>query len=127
MAWGEDNRTCAFRVVGHGKGLRLESRLAGGDCNPYLAFAAIIAMGLDGIDRELDLEPALQGNAYDSDAPRIPSSLHEAIALLEASSFAREAFGDEVVDHYLNAARLEQRAFESAVTDWELSAHFERL
>jgi glutamine synthetase len=127
MAWGEDNRTCAFRVIGHGKGLRLESRLAGGDCNPYLAFAAIIAMGLDGIDRELELQPALQGNAYDSDAPRIPSSLHEAIALLEGSAFAREAFGDEVVDHYLNAARLEQRAFESAVTDWELVRSFERL
>jgi glutamine synthetase len=127
MAWGEDNRTCAFRVVGHGKGLRLESRLAGGDCNPYLAFAAIIAMGLDGIDRELTLEPALQGNAYDSDAPRIPSSLHESVALLEGSSFAREAFGDEVVDHYLNAAHLEQRAFESAVTDWELVRSFERL
>jgi glutamine synthetase len=127
MAWGEDNRTCAFRVVGHGNGLRLESRLAGGDCNPYLAFAAIIAMGLDGIDRELALEPALAGNAYDSDAPRIPSSLHEAVALLERSAFAREAFGDEVVDHYLNAARLEQRAFESAVTDWELVRSFERL
>jgi glutamine synthetase len=127
LAWGVDNRTCAFRVVGHGNGLRLESRLPGGDCNPYLAFAAIIAMGLDGIDNALVLEPALAGNAYNSDHRRVPASLYTAIANLEASSFARRAFGDEVVDHYLNAARLEQRAFDTAVTDWELRRSFERL
>ncbi len=127
MVWGEDNRTCAFRVVGHGKGMRLESRLPGGDCNPYLAFAAIIAMGLEGIDRGLELEPAFAGNAYDSDARRVPGSLHEAIRLLEGSAFARSAFGDTVVDHYLNAARQEQQAFESSVTDWELHRSFERM
>jgi glutamine synthetase len=127
MVWGEDNRTCAFRVVGHGKGMRLESRLPGGDCNPYLAFAAIIAMGLEGIDRGLELEPAFTGNAYESDARRVPGSLHEAIRLLEGSAFARSAFGDTVVDHYLNAARQEQQAFESAVTDWELHRSFERM
>jgi glutamine synthetase len=127
MAWGRDNRTCAFRVVGHGKGLRLESRLAGGDCNPYLAFAAIIAMGLDGIDQGLVLEPALEGNAYDSDATRLPGALYDAINRLEQSQFARAAFGDDVVDHYLNAARLEQRAFDAAVTNWELERSFERL
>ena len=127
MVWGEDNRTCAFRVVGHGKGMRLESRLPGGDCNPYLAFAAIIAMGLEGIDRGLELEPAFTGNAYESDARRVPGSLHEAIRLLEGSAFARSAFGDAVVDHYLNAARQEQQAFESAVTDWELHRSFERM
>jgi glutamine synthetase len=126
MVWGEDNRTCAFRVVGHGKGMRLESRLAGGDCNPYLAFAAMIAMGLEGIDRQLPLEPAYAGNAYESDAARVPGSLHEAVRLLEGSEFARRAFGEVVVDHYLNSARLEQRAFESAVTDWELHRSFER-
>jgi glutamine synthetase len=112
LLWGDDNRTCAFRVVGHGKALRLESRLPGGDCNPYLAFAAIIAMGLEGIDRGLELEPPFTGNAYDSDGPRIPSSLHAAVDALEGSAFARRAFGDDVVDHYLHAARLEQRAFE---------------
>ncbi len=127
MVWGEDNRTCAFRVVGHGNGLRLESRLPGGDCNPYLAFAAVIAMGLEGIDRGLELEPAFAGNAYESDARRVPGSLHEAIRLLEGSAFARSAFGDAVVDHYLNAARQEQQAFESAVTDWELHRSFERM
>ena len=127
MVWGEDNRTCAFRVVGHGNGLRLESRLPGGDCNPYLAFAAIIAMGIEGIDRGLELEPAFAGNAYGSDARRVPGSLHEAIRLLEGSAFARRAFGDAVVDHYLNAAQQEQQAFESAVTDWELHRSFERM
>jgi glutamine synthetase len=127
MAWGVDNRTCAFRVVGHGKGMRLENRIAGGDCNPYLAFAAVIAMGIDGIDRGLALEPALAGNAYDSDKPRVPGSLHAALDLLEGSAFARESFGDDVVDHYLNAGRLEQRAFEGAITDWELHRSFERM
>ena len=127
LAWAHDNRTCAFRVVGHGRGLRLENRLPGADANPYLAFAAILAAGLDGIDRELELEPELVGSAYDSDAPRVPSSLHESLALLEGSSFAREAFGDEVIDHYLNYGRLEQRSFESAVTDWERVRGFERL
>ncbi len=127
MAWGVDNRTCAFRVVGHGKGMRVESRLAGGDCNPYLAFAATIAMGLDGIDRGLALEPALVGNAYDSDKPRMAGSLHAALAQLEASAFARAAFGDDVVEHYLNAGRLEQQAYEAAVTDWELRRSFERM
>jgi glutamine synthetase len=127
LAWGHDNRTCAFRAVGHGNGTRLESRMAGGDVNPYLAFAATIAAGLDGIDRALPLPPPLAGNAYDADLPRLPGSLHEAIGLLEESRFVREAFGDEVVDHYLNAARLELRAFEAAVTDWELVRGFERL
>jgi glutamine synthetase len=127
LAWAHDNRTCAFRVVGHGGGLRLECRLPGADTNPYLAFAAIIAAGLDGIDRELELEPELVGSAYDSDAPRVPTSLHESIALLDGSAFAREAFGEEVVDHYLNYARLEQRSFEAAVTDWERVRGFERL
>jgi glutamine synthetase len=106
--------------------MRLESRLAGGDCNPYLAFAAMIAMGIEGIDQGLALEPAYTGNAYESDAARVPGSLHEAVRLLEGSAFARRAFGDAVVDHYLNAARQEQQAFESAVTDWELHRSFER-
>ncbi len=128
LAWGRDNRTCGFRVVGHGPSLRMESRIAGADVNPYLAFAAMIAAGLHGIDTGLELEPAYPGNAYNAeDKPRLPGSLHEAIALLEGSTVARAAFGDEVCDHYLHYARTEQRAFEAAVTDWERFRSFERM
>ncbi|MBN9141111.1 MAG: glutamine synthetase [Micrococcales bacterium] len=127
VAWGLDNRTCALRVVGHGAGLRVENRVPGGDVNPYLAVAAIIAGGLHGIENELELEPLLQGNAYTSDAPRVPSTLREAAELFSASAVAREAFGDDVVDHYLNNARVELAAFESAVTDWERVRNFERF
>ncbi len=128
LVWGVDNRTCGFRVVGHGAGLRLESRISGADVNPYIAFAAMIAAGLHGIDNELELEPAYPGNAYDAvDKPRLPGSLHEAVALLEGSAIARAAFGDDVVDHYLHYARTEQRAFEAAVTDWERFRSFERM
>ena len=126
LAWGVDNRTCAFRVVGHGPGLRVESRLAGADTNPYLAFAAIIAAGLHGIENDLDLEDAYGGNAYDAtDKPRVPSSLGTAIDLFEGSTLAREAFGAQVVDHYLHYARTELRSFEAAVTDWEKFRSFE--
>ncbi len=128
LVWGVDNRTCGFRVVGHGQGLRLESRIAGADVNPYLAFAAMIAAGLHGIDNELELEPAYPGNAYDAEGkPRLPGSLHESIALLEGSQIARAAFGDDVVDHYLHYARTEQRSFEATVTDWERFRSFERM
>jgi len=127
VAWGIDNRTCALRVVGHGPSLRVENRVPGGDVNPYLAVAAIIAGGLYGIENELELEPLLSGNAYTSDAPRVPSTLSEAAALFSQSVVAREAFGDEVVDHYLNNARVELAAFESAVTDWERVRNFERF
>ncbi len=128
LAWGTDNRTCALRVVGHGQGLRLENRSPGADCNPYLAFAAIIAAGLHGIDNELQLEDEYTGNAYTAtDRPRLPTTLHEAIDLLDGSALAREAFGDDVVDHYLHFARTEQAAFDAAVTDWERFRGFERL
>ena len=127
VAWGVDNRTCALRVVGHGPSLRVENRVPGGDVNPYLAVAAIIAGGLHGIENELELEPLLRGNAYTSDAPRVPSTLSEAAVLFSQSAVAREAFGDEVVDHYLNNARVELAAFESAVTDWERVRNFERF
>jgi len=128
LVWGIDNRTCAFRVVGHGPSLRVESRIAGADVNPYLAFAAMIAAGLHGIDNELELEPDYPGNAYDAEGkPRLPTSLHEAIALLEGSQLARAAFGEDVVDHYLHYARTEQRAFEATVTDWERFRNFERM
>ncbi|MHB8643963.1 MAG: glutamine synthetase family protein [Gaiellaceae bacterium] len=126
LAWGHDNRTCGFRIVGHGKSKRVETRIPGGDVNPYLAFAALIAAGLDGISRGLPLPPALEGNAYESDAERFPSTLRDAIAALEAGSLARAAMGDEVVEHYLNYGRIEQQLFDRAVTSWERERLFER-
>ncbi len=127
VAWGTDNRTCSMRVVGHGPSLRVENRLPGADVNPYLAIAAMIASGLHGIENELPLEPELEGNAYESDAPRVPETLLEARDLFSASQVARDAFGGEVVDHYLNHARIELEAFNSTVTDWERFRGFERL
>jgi len=127
VAWGRDNRTCALRVVGHGPSLRMENRVPGADVNPYLALAALIAAGLHGVDRGLELEPAFEGNAYLSDKPRVPHTLHAARELFADSAVAREAFGAEVVDHYLNRADVELAAHERAVTDWERFRGFERL
>jgi glutamine synthetase len=127
VAWGFDNRTCALRVVGHGAGMRVENRVPGGDVNPYLAFAAMIAAGLHGIDQELPLEDAFQGNAYQADKDRVPTTLLEAADLFGQSKLAREAFGGEVVDHYRNKADVELAAFGAAVTDWERYRGFERL
>ncbi len=127
VAWGYDNRTCALRVVGHGAGLRVENRLPGGDVNPYLGLAAMLAGGLHGIENELELEPAFQGNAYESDKDHVPRTLLEARDAFALSEHTRPAFGAEVVDHYLNAADVELAAFNSAVTDWERVRGFERL
>ncbi|MEU4394113.1 glutamine synthetase family protein [Kribbella sp. NPDC023855] len=127
VAWGLDNRTCSLRVVGHGESLRVENRLPGGDVNPYLAVAALIASGLHGIENQLEMEPMLQGNAYTSDKPHVPTTLREAAALFGGSKIAREAFGDDVVEHYVNAARVELDAYDAAVTDWERIRGFERL
>jgi glutamine synthetase len=127
VMWGLDNRTCALRVVGHGSSLRLENRVPGGDVNPYLAVAAMIAAGLHGIDHELPLPAPFGGNAYASDAARVPSSLRAAATLLESSTLARAALGDDVVDHYVNAAQVEILAFDAAVTDWERFRSFERM
>jgi glutamine synthetase len=127
VAWGLDNRTCALRVIGHGSSLRVENRTPGGDVNPYLALAASIAAGLYGIENELVLEPELTGNAYGSDKPRVPATLRDAAELFEKSSVARAALGDDVVEHYTNAARVEMAAFDAAVTDWERTRGFERL
>ena len=127
VAWGRDNRTCALRAVGHGPSLRIENRLPGADVNPYLALSAMIAAGLHGIDSELKLEPATEGNAYEGDAPEVPHNLYGARDLFAASDVAREAFGQEVVDHYLNRARVELDAHEAAVTDWDRVRAFERL
>ena len=127
VAWGEDNRTCSIRVVGHGGSRRFENRLPGADVNPYLALAAMIAAGLHGVENELSLEAPLEGNAYESDKPHVPSNMYAARDLFAASAVAREAFGQEVVDHYLNHARVELEAIESTVTDWERFRGFERL
>jgi glutamine synthetase len=128
VAWGRDNRTCALRVVGHGAGLRVENRVPGGDVNPYLACAAMLAAGLAGIEGAYTLEPELVGNAYTaSEAPRVPGTLRDARALFASSALARATFGDEVVAHYLNAADVELAAFDATVTDWERFRGFERL
>jgi glutamine synthetase len=127
MLWGIDNRTCAFRVVGHGSSIRVECRIPGGDVNPYLAVAALVAAGLRGVDEALPLAPAFEGNAYVADAPRVPTTLKQATDLFSTSAVARQAFGDEVVDHYTHAAQIEVAAFEAAITDWERYRGFERL
>src|SRR3954463_11603098 len=127
VRWGVDNRTCSLRLVGHGGSLRVENRVPGGDVNPYLAIAAMIAAALHGVDEELPLDEPNAGNAYVADAPRVPTSLHEAARLLEQSRLARSALGDAVVDHYTNAARVEIAAFDGSVTDWERVRSFERM
>jgi glutamine synthetase len=127
IAWGHDNRTCSLRVVGHGSGLRVENRVPGGDVNPYLALAGMLAGGLYGIENRLTLEDAFVGNAYESDKPHVPMTLHHARDLFAESEIARTALGAEVVDHYVNAADVELAAFNSSVTDWERFRGFERL
>ena len=126
-AWGHDNRSCSLRVVGHGPGLRLENRLPGGDVNPYLALAGMLASGLRGIEQGLELEPAFEGNAYTSDHPKVPTTLRAARDLFAGSAAAREMLGDAVVDHYVNCADVELAAFDAAVTDWERFRGFERM
>ena len=126
LAWGYDNRTCGFRVVGHGSATRPETRIPGADANPYLAFAALLAAGLYGIEEKLELEPAFEGNAYESDVARFPHALREAIARLESSTVARRLLGDDVIDHYLNYARTEQELFDKTVTGYERERMFER-
>jgi glutamine synthetase len=127
VSWGRDNRTCGFRIVGHGKSRRVECRIPGADVNPYLGFAALLAAGLDGIEQGTDPGPELKGNAYAAgEAEPFPSSLKEAVDLWEASEFAKRAFGDEVWDHYLNYGRTEQRLFDQVVTDYERARMFER-
>jgi glutamine synthetase len=128
LRWGVDNRTCALRMAGHGEGMRVENRVPGGDVNPYLAIAALVAGALYGIEHELDLEDEFVGNAYeDATAGRVPATLREAHQLWLASDLAREAFGADVVGHYANMAQVELTAFDAAVTDWELRRGFERL
>jgi glutamine synthetase len=127
VRWGVDNRTCALRLVGHGPSLRAENRVPGGDVNPYLGVAAMIAAGLHGIDNELPLEPAFEGNAYADTSARVPHTLRDALELWEKSELAQLSFGEEVTEHYANYARVELAAFDAAVTDWEMQRCFERL
>ncbi len=127
LVWGRDNRTCAFRIVGRGPALRIETRLPGGDANPYLAYAAILGAGLTGIERGTEPSAEFHGNGYGAtDAPRVPRALWEAIQLLECGTLAREVFGDDVAAHYLNTARVEQDAYDSVVTCWERQRYLER-
>ncbi|WP_067488115.1 glutamine synthetase family protein [Actinomadura hibisca] len=127
VKWGVDNRTCALRLVGHGPSLRVENRVPGGDVNPYLAVAALVASGLHGIERELPLEDPFAGNAYATDADTVATTLREAAVDWSASELAERAFGQDVVEHYANNARVELAAFDRAVTDWEMFRGFERL
>jgi glutamine synthetase len=127
IAWGQDNRTCALRLVGKGAGARVENRVPGGDVNPYLALAAMVAGGLHGIEHELELPPELTGNAYTSGLPTVPRTLREARDAFAGSAVAREVFGDDVVEHYTHMADVELTAFDAAVTDWELRRSFERM
>jgi glutamine synthetase len=128
VAWGNDNRTCAFRVVGHGPGRRFECRLPGGDVNPYLALAGLIAAGLHGVENNTKLPPVCTGDAYTSeDYEHVPKTLREARALFAGSEIAKDALGEEVVAHYLNMADVELAAYDAAVTDWERVRGFERL
>jgi glutamine synthetase len=128
LRWGVDNRTCALRIAGHGEGMRVENRVPGGDVNPYLAIAALVAGALHGIENELELEDEFRGNAYgDEQAPRVPATLRAAADLWSDSAVARDAFGADVVGHYANMAQVELAAFDAAVTDWELRRGFERM
>lgn len=127
IAWGHDNRTCAIRVVGSGDSLRIEHRAPGGDVNPYLALAAMIAAGLHGVEEGLEPGPALQGDGYAADAPRLPAELGDALGSFRASEVATRAFGQDIVDHYARAAEIELDAYRAAVTDWERRRGYERL
>jgi glutamine synthetase len=127
ISWGRDNRTCGFRIVGHGASRRVECRIPGADVNPYLGLAALLAAGLDGIEKQTDPGPELKGNAYEeAEAEPFPSALREAVELWEGSDFAKRAFGEQVWGHYLNYGRTEQRLFDEVVTDYERRRMFER-
>jgi glutamine synthetase len=128
IAWSQDNRTAGFRVIGQGESLRIECRVPGADCNPYLAFAASLASGLDGIRRRLEPPSIFEGDMYRAEElAHIPRSLQEASNLFERSAFARSAFGIEVVEHYFHFFQTEEAAFTKSVTDWEKKRYFERI
>jgi glutamine synthetase len=127
IVWGRDNRTTGFRLVGRGPALHVEDRFPGGDMNAYLTYAAMVGAGLYGLEHELELQPEFKGNGYVAQGvPRMPRALWEAIGELERSQAAREIFGDDVVDHYLNAARVEQEQYDAVVHDWDRERYLER-
>jgi glutamine synthetase len=128
VAWSYDNRTAGFRVVGEGHSLRIECRIPGADVNPYLAYAGVLAAGIDGILNQIEPPAVFEGDVYQAaHLPRVPRTLRDAVDLFEASDFVREAFGDLVKEHYTHFLRVEQSAYESAVTDWERWRYFERI
>jgi glutamine synthetase len=128
LAWSKDNRTAGFRVVGEGKSLRIENRIPGADANPYLAFAASLASGIDGIVNKIEPPPVFLGDVYSARAlPRVPYTLGEATSLFAESDFTKRVLGPEVVEHYAHFFRSEQKAFDSAVTDWERRRYFEKI
>lgn len=128
IAWCYDNRTAGFRVVGKGQSLRIECRIPGADCNPYLAYAAVLASGLDGIVNQIEPPDIFEGDVYAAQhLPRVPYTLREATDLFENSDFAKQTFGEDVVNHYTHFLRVEQTAFDTAVTDWERKRYFERI
>jgi glutamine synthetase len=128
LAWSHDNRTASFRVVGSGPSLRIECRIPGADCNPYLCIAAAIASGLDGIANRTEPPAIFDGDVYAAaDLPSVPATLREATALFAASPFVREALGEEVAGHYTHFFQSEQAAFDVAVTDWERQRYFEQI
>ena len=127
IKWGRDNRTCALRLVGQGQSLRVENRVPGGDVNPYLAVAGMVAAGLSGIQENLELEPIFQGNAYALETDRVPTSLKEARDLWANSTWVRDTFGADVQKHYTHMADTELDAYGRAVTDWERFRSFERM
>lgn len=128
LAWSYDNRTAGFRVVGKNPGLRIECRIPGADCNPYLAFAAALASGLDGIQNKIEPPDIFEGDVYQArEVALVPQNLTEATSLFSKSQFAQSAFGEEIVEHYTHFYRSEQKAFENAVTDWERKRYFERI
>jgi glutamine synthetase len=128
IAWSHDNRTAGFRVVGRGRSLRIESRVPGADCNPYLVYAAALASGLDGIANQIEPPPVFNGDIYAAQhLPHVPKTLRHATDLFANSAFAKQRFGTDVVEHYTHFFEVEQAAFDKAVTDWERKRYFERI
>jgi glutamine synthetase len=127
--WSKDNRTAGFRLCGEGtKGIRVECRVGGSDLNPYLAMAALLAAGIDGIEKKMELEPAFVGDAYmKTGINEVPKTLRDATDKLNGSQLLRAAFGEDVVDHYVRAAQWEQEEYDRRVTDWEVARGFERV
>jgi glutamine synthetase len=128
IAWSQDNRTAGFRVVGRGPSLRIECRIPGADCNPYLAYAAALASGIDGIENKIEPPPAFEGDVYRAtELPRVPGTLEQALAGFAGSEIVRASFGDAVVDHYAHFYDVEVASFNRAVTDWERARYYERI